>query len=71
MASYRNAFDTKNEESRGINMIKCCKEHVELALEVVVDEYEVAPVIEKIKLEEQLSTTCEYCQNTAIYIVSN
>ncbi|WP_458411530.1 CxxH/CxxC protein [Schinkia sp. CFF1] len=51
-------------------MIKCCEEHVELALDIIVDEYEVAPVIEKIT-EGDLSTTCEYCQNKAVYVVSN
>lgn len=51
-------------------MIKCCVEHVELALDIVVDEYEVAPKIEKIEGSD-LSTTCEYCQNTAVYVVSN
>ncbi|HHY74906.1 MAG TPA: CxxH/CxxC protein [Bacillus bacterium] len=51
-------------------MIKCCEDHVELALDIIVDEYEVAPKIEKI-VDANLSTTCEYCQNNAVYIVSN
>ncbi|MED4353972.1 CxxH/CxxC protein [Schinkia azotoformans] len=51
-------------------MIKCCKEHVELALDIIVDEYEVAPTIEKVEGND-LSTTCEYCQNIAVYVVSN
>lgn len=51
-------------------MIKCCEEHIELAIDVIVDEYEVAPIIEKIAANE-LSTTCEYCQNSAVYVVSN
>lgn len=53
-----------------MNLIKCCEEHVELALDIIVDEYEVAPKIEKIESND-LSTTCEYCQNTAVYVVTN
>ena len=52
-------------------MIYCCKEHVELALDVIVDEHETAPVLKEIPEEEKLSTTCEYCGKPAIYIVAN
>ena len=52
-------------------MIYCCKEHVELALDVVVDEYEVAPVLRELSDEEKLSTGCEYCDEMATYIVGN
>ncbi|KKB37437.1 CxxH/CxxC protein [Bacillus thermotolerans] len=49
-------------------MIHCCQEHVELALDIVVDEYETAPKIEKLESEQ---ATCEYCQNKAEYVVAN
>ncbi|RIW31605.1 CxxH/CxxC protein [Bacillus salacetis] len=52
-------------------MIYCCKEHVELAMDVIVDEYEVAPKLEQLKDTHGLSTTCEYCENEAEYIVAN
>ena len=52
-------------------MIYCCEEHVDLALDTVVDEYETFPHFSKISKEEKLSTTCEYCRNTAVYIVAN
>lgn len=52
-------------------MIYCCKEHVELALDVTVDEHEVAPILTELNDEEKLSTTCEYCRNQAIYVVGN
>ncbi|MGE8204805.1 CxxH/CxxC protein [Heyndrickxia sp. NPDC080065] len=52
-------------------MIYVCADHVELALDVAVDEYETAPSLEEIQSENQLSTTCEYCDNRAIYIVGN
>ena len=41
-----------------------------MAIDDIVDTYQVPPNIEEIE-DEDLSTTCEYCQNTAIYIVSN
>ncbi|MBM7704193.1 CxxH/CxxC protein [Metabacillus iocasae] len=50
--------------------IYCCEEHIELALDIVVDEIELAPVFEKIENEQQ-SSTCEYCSNEAIYVVGN
>ncbi len=51
-------------------MIKCCEEHIELALDIVVDEHEVAPILTKIE-DANLSTTCEFCQNKAVYVVGN
>ena len=52
-------------------MIYCCKEHVELALDVFVDENEIAPVLKELTDEEELSTICEYCEKQAVYIVAN
>ena len=52
-------------------MIYCCKEHIEMALDEVVDKYEVAPVMKELTEEEKLSTTCAYCDEQAVYIVAN
>ncbi|MBA4538298.1 CxxH/CxxC protein [Bacillus aquiflavi] len=52
-------------------MIYCCEEHIELALDIIVDEYETAPKMTKLSEEEKLSTGCEYCKNQAIYLVGN
>ncbi|MGM7703255.1 CxxH/CxxC protein [Pseudalkalibacillus sp. Hm43] len=54
-----------------MDVIACCKEHVELAIDIIVDEHEVAPEMRILTEEEQLSTTCEYCEKHAIYMVSN
>lgn len=51
-------------------MIYSCEEHVDIALDSVVDEYETFPDLSKIDVDN-LSTTCEYCQNQAVYIVAN
>jgi CxxH/CxxC protein (TIGR04129 family) len=53
----------------GIQMIYCCEDHVELALDVIVDESGSFPELNKV--ENKLSTTCEYCQKEAVYIVGN
>ncbi len=53
------------------NMIYCCEEHVELALDVIVDDYVTAPKLEKITDPEKISTGCEYCRNLAAYVVAN
>ena len=52
------------------NMIYCCEEHVDLAIDTVVDEFETFPLLSKVASEE-LSTDCEYCRNSAVYIVAN
>lgn len=52
-------------------MIYCCKEHVELALDVIVDEYETAPVIDQVEEEKKKTAVCEYCQMAAEYVVAN
>ncbi|MEH7109159.1 MULTISPECIES: CxxH/CxxC protein [Bacillaceae] len=51
-------------------MIYCCEEHVELALDVIVHEHETFPVLEKVDVDN-LSTSCEYCRNNAVYVVAN
>lgn len=62
----------ENIDMKGfVAMIYCCLEHVELALDVIVDEYEVAPKMKELSEEERLSTGCEYCQNEAVYVVGN
>jgi CxxH/CxxC protein (TIGR04129 family) len=53
-----------------VNII-CCKEHAELAIDVIVDEFETAPVVELLTEKEQLSTNCEYCKGPGAYKVSN
>jgi CxxH/CxxC protein (TIGR04129 family) len=61
-----------NYELKGMwIMIYCCEEHVELALDVIVDDYVTAPKLERITDEDKISTTCEYCRNQAVYIVAN
>jgi len=52
-------------------MIYCCEEHIDLALDMYVDEHEVPPEMEKVEEEKKLSTSCEFCQNKAIYVVGN
>ncbi|WP_081414216.1 CxxH/CxxC protein [Metabacillus indicus] len=51
--------------------MKCCEEHIELAIDMYVDEHETAPEIEKIREINKLSTSCELCTNPAVYIVGN
>jgi CxxH/CxxC protein (TIGR04129 family) len=59
-------FCWKGEEK----MIYSCEEHVDIALESIVIEYETFPVLDKIPVDN-LSTTCEFCKNQAVYIVAN
>nr|WP_082111886.1 CxxH/CxxC protein [Shouchella clausii] len=49
-------------------MLYACTEHIELALDVAVDEWEVAPKIEKTTTDND--ATCTYCGNKATYTVA-
>lgn len=49
----------------------CCSEHVELALDEAVDEYETAPQLEKLEAVENSGFSCGYCGQPAVYIVAN
>ena len=46
-------------------------EHIELAIDMTVDEQEAAPIIDKVEANnDMLSTTCSFCENEAIYSVN-
>jgi CxxH/CxxC protein (TIGR04129 family) len=70
---------TKDNMKRRMNMkIYCCKDHVEVGLDTIVDETEVPPFINMISEDENKEVTnnskeftCEYCGQPAIYIVAN
>ena len=51
-------------------MIYCCEEHVEVALDTIVDEFETFPILSKLDVDN-LSTSCEFCRNSAVYVVGN
>jgi len=44
--------------------IYACKEHIDMALDDFVDEYEVFPVLEKCEQKK-----CSYCDQVAEYMV--
>ncbi|KGP73194.1 CxxH/CxxC protein [Pontibacillus yanchengensis] len=48
-----------------------CQEHVDKAMDVVVDEYETFPRLEKVDEDISLSTGCEYCGERSVYMVAN
>jgi CxxH/CxxC protein (TIGR04129 family) len=51
-----------------------CGEHVELALDIIVDDYEKAPELLSLEqaglAEEQPPRQCEHCEAPAAYVVS-
>ncbi len=49
--------------------IYCCEEHVELALDIIVDECEAAPILQKLDGFPQMK--CGYCEKEAIYLVDS
>ena len=48
-----------------------CETHINHALDIYVAEEKIFPVMEKINEEKQLSTSCTYCNNSAIYLVAH
>ncbi|WP_017725832.1 CxxH/CxxC protein [Halalkalibacterium ligniniphilum] len=51
-------------------MYVSCEEHIDLAMDIIIDEHEAAPVIEMIPAKEQLSTSCSFCEKPANYRIS-
>lgn len=51
--------------------ILSCDEHIDWALDDFVDNYSETPLLNKVENTQNVSTSCEYCQKDAIYIVSN
>ncbi|WP_232299486.1 MULTISPECIES: CxxH/CxxC protein [Pontibacillus] len=48
-----------------------CQDHVDRGIDVIVDECETFPDLNKLEDSNNLSTTCEYCSGLATYIVAN
>lgn len=48
-----------------------CETHINHALDIFVAEEKTFPMMEKLEKEKQLSTSCAYCNNSAIYIVAH
>jgi CxxH/CxxC protein (TIGR04129 family) len=57
----------------GINMFVCCKEHLELAIDHFVDDFEDAPDVyqlTEIQFTEWVAPEhCEFCQDSARFLV--
>jgi len=51
--------------------IKCCQTHIDHALDMFVAEQNTFPILTELTEEEKLSTKCNYCEQKAIYLVSN
>jgi CxxH/CxxC protein (TIGR04129 family) len=47
-----------------------CSEHIDEALDEVVDQDELAPIMEKVEDTNNLSTGCFMCGSEATYLVS-
>ncbi|MGM0901518.1 MAG: CxxH/CxxC protein [Bacillota bacterium] len=63
--------DKEREENGDEEMIYCCEEHVDLALDEVVGEHEIAPKFEKLESVENIQNSCGYCGKPAVYMVAN
>ncbi|WP_209125183.1 CxxH/CxxC protein [Alkalihalobacillus sp. BA299] len=48
-----------------------CKDHVELAMEHIIDECEAAPNMEILSEQQKLSTTCSFCEQEPIYRITD
>nr|WP_236939302.1 CxxH/CxxC protein [Evansella clarkii] len=51
------------------SMYYSCEEHVDIALDEQVDDSGMPPELKKIEQNEELSTTCSFCEKPAIYAV--
>lgn len=61
-----------NNKIGGNNLkINSCETHINRALDEFVAKEETFPNMEPITNEEKLSTTCDYCDTLAVYLVTN
>ena len=52
--------------------IYCCKNCVDIALDEAVDETEMPPIMDLLSEEEiKLSTVCIFCEEPAVYMITN
>jgi CxxH/CxxC protein (TIGR04129 family) len=51
-------------------MYLCCEEHVDMAIDMYVDETEQAPNVSLITVDNS-DQSCDFCENKAVYIVGN
>ncbi|MGE6486693.1 CxxH/CxxC protein [Paenisporosarcina sp. NPDC076898] len=51
--------------------IKCCQTHIDHALDMFVAEQNTFPILTELTEEEKISTNCDYCEVSAIYLVAN
>ncbi len=51
--------------------INSCETHINHALDIFVAEQGIFPIMAALPEEEKLSTKCSYCEEPALYIVSN
>jgi len=51
-------------------MIYSCEEHVDIALDDIVDKYQTYPVLSQVSVDKP-TTSCEYCEKRAVYMVAN
>lgn len=51
--------------------IYCCEEHVEYALEEVINEKEMPPIFQRLESGKLSTNPCAYCGKPSVYIVSN
>ena len=49
-------------DKEGLEMIACCEEHIELAIDVYVDKTEQAPEISRIFVDKK-KKVCEFCSH--------
>ncbi|WOV89282.1 CxxH/CxxC protein [Sporosarcina oncorhynchi] len=48
-----------------------CQSHIDQVIEEFITTEETFPILEKIDIDDKLSTTCEYCDTPASYVVAN
>ncbi|AYC28408.1 CxxH/CxxC protein [Paenisporosarcina cavernae] len=50
---------------------KCCLAHVDTGIDRFVANEKTFPILTELSEQEKLSTTCEFCEEPATYLVAN
>ena len=62
----------RKKMKEGIKLtLNSCETHINHALDIFVAEQGIFPIMVALPDEEKLSTKCSYCEEPALYVVSN
>ncbi|WAA12270.1 CxxH/CxxC protein [Fervidibacillus halotolerans] len=64
-------MEKENELGTEKKVIYSCEEHVEYAMEEIINEKGTPPILKRLESGKLSTKACAYCGKLSVYIVSN